>query len=89
MEGSNKCFRCKNFSLFYTKGVKNFNKTKFGWCIERQSVVSTQDGCEKYAYKPCIRRSNLMIKNCLNGLLTEITGIREMLEAERNDNKDM
>ena len=33
------CCNCKHFDCYFTKGVKNFRKTQFGWCNKKFKVV--------------------------------------------------
>ncbi|MBD5132583.1 MAG: hypothetical protein HDT28_08380 [Clostridiales bacterium] len=85
----NPCYRCKNLERFYTRGVKQFNKTKVGWCCKKVAVVNIHDSCEKYEpRKPC-KRISRAIKFCLNDLLTDISAIREIIEDERRENEEV
>lgn len=86
MESKGKqCYRCKNLDRYYTKGIKEFNPTKFGWCCKKRENVNIHDGCEQYVLKPKRNRNRLLIRYCLNNLLTEITEIRKVIEAESDD----
>ena len=89
LDEQNPCYRCKNLDRFYTRGVKQFNKTKVGWCCKKEEIVNVHDSCDKYELrKPC-KRISKSIKFCLNDLLTDISGIREIIEDERRENEEV
>ena len=78
-----RCSQCKYFDRYYTKGVKQFNKTNFGWCTRKHECVSIHDCCERY--KEGVRDrdiTNSRLKVSLNDLLTEISAIRMVIEEE-------
>ena len=82
---SKKCYRCKNLDRYYTKEVKRFCKTKFGWCSEKQDTVQIQGCCDKFIFNPKSKKSNRMICHYLNDLLTEISEIRKVIEEENGE----
>ncbi len=86
---SNKCFKCQKYNAFYTKGIKEFNKTKCGWCSGKREIVNCQDSCEKYEQRCKSYMYSPGAKRCLNSLLTEISEVRKILEAENEENKEM
>lgn len=79
---SGKCVRCKNLDLYYTKGVKKFSRTKFGWCIVKCATVKTDGGCENYCPIRRKYKTNPMIKYSINEILTELSEMRMLLEDE-------
>lgn len=82
MENKNgKCSRCKYFNRYYTKGTKQFNKTKFGWC-QKSGVKEASASCPEFSIKQKGDNGLLFLKICLNDLLTEISEIRKILEVE-------
>ena len=86
---NNKCSKCKHFDRYYIKGVKQFNKTVFVWCTRKHESVSIHDCCERY--KAGVRGRGIIgsrVKVCLNDLLTEISAIRYVIEAEANSGQD-
>ena len=81
---SEQCYKCKHFMRYYTKGAKQFNKTKYGWCCTQHEIVHIQKNCERYALKPRMMRSKRLLRYYLNGLLTEISVIRMIVEEEEH-----
>ncbi len=75
----NDCFRCKYFDSYYIKGEKKFNKTKNGWCCDKQGHVNMHDTCSKFEKKRIRHRDDYIIKYCLNELLRELTQIHEII----------
>ncbi|MDE6398748.1 MAG: hypothetical protein K2L51_05450 [Clostridiales bacterium] len=89
MENSGKhCYRCKYFDRYYTKEVVNFRQTKYGWCNYKHSEVQSKESCEQFANRVYARKSNLLLKCTLNSLLTEITAVRNVLEADRDERSE-
>ena len=85
METENKvnyCYACKNFERYYVKGIKQFNKTKVGWCCHKGEVVNAVDGCGEFAIKTTWKSYRKAVKNCLNDMLTEISEMRKIVEEE-------
>lgn len=88
-DGSKKCFKCVYFNRYYTMGVRKFYDTEFGWCGEKKSTVVNTDGCKEFILKrkrPLFKDS-VQIK--LNGLLTEISAIRKIIEEDMYDDKEV
>ena len=86
-EKSKSCSRCKYLDRYYTKGVDRFNRTDFGRCRKRrESVVVRECRCDNYEADRYIgvigRRA---VKKCLNDLITQMTEIRKVIEAEIDD----
>lgn len=81
-----KCSRCRYLDRYYTKGVTRFNKTDFGWCIcKHKSVNIREDRCDKYEARKNARVPSRRIQVCLNDLLTEISEVRKIIEAENDE----
>ena len=76
------CYRCQYFSRYFTKDMKQFNSTDCGWCRKKVDIVSAYTRCEKYTTKPNRKKSYSALKVCLNDLLTELSVIRQFIEAE-------
>ena len=85
---TDKCYKCRFFCRYYTRGVKQFNRTKFGWGYKRSEVKDAGDCCEIYIYEPLKRGSKKLVKVCLNDLLTEISEVRKVIEAERDERRE-
>lgn len=51
MQTNKECFRCRYFDRYYTKGVKRYNRTKFGRCSVRAEIVGNHDTCQAYVIK--------------------------------------
>lgn len=84
-EESKQCYRCRYFDKYYTKEVKRFRPTKWGWCCQKCDSVNMHYGCEKFLFKPFSKRSNRLLQYSLNTLLTELSEIRKVLEVERDE----
>ena len=80
------CYRCENFSKYYTNDGVRFQKTTFGYCRVNKKIVTIHDSCEKYAYA---HRSSFIFDSLLNArlnnLLTEISVLRELIEEDARD----
>ncbi len=44
----NICAVCKNLVRYYTKELKQFDKSEFGWCCEKRQVVCVKGTCEHF-----------------------------------------
>ena len=83
------CYRCKFFDRYYTKEAKQYRRTKFGWCRKQVKSVNVHETCEYFIFKPPRKRCNEILSNALNDLLTQISEIRSVLEAEEDERKDL
>lgn len=89
MENQEKpCYNCQYLDRFYTKEVKRFQKTNFGFCTRSRTIVESHGTCEKYCRRPGYRYCNLTVKRTLEVLLTEISAIRQVIEEENNENEE-
>lgn len=83
------CYMCRDFSRYYTKGAKRFDKTEFGWCCERRESVNIHYCCDKWKGRLNRRKINGLTKLYLNDILTEISTIRMIIEEENcNDDEN-
>lgn len=88
MENKGKqCYCCKYLDRFYTRGIKRFNKANCGWCSKQKSVMYIHDDCDCFTHASVRRKNRYLIRHALNELLTELSDIRTVLEAERDDNE--
>ena len=85
----NQCYNCKNLIRYYTKGIKQFNKSDLGWCVEKQEHVNVKNQCINFIATPKHKIRKRSINRYLNDLLTEITEIRKVIEAEYISNEEM
>lgn len=85
----NECYRCKFLDRYYTKEIKEFQKTKLGWCCKKQETVTIHNSCEYFFAKQKQKRSMGLLRFCLNDLLTEISEIRKIIEAENSEDKEL
>lgn len=83
------CFRCGNFRCYYTKGQYRFNKTQQGYCIGKGEIVNKHGTCEKWCcnYKKFYSSKKTPIK-VLAELLLEIAAIRQVLQAEQEQDEE-
>lgn len=85
MENKGKCYWCKYFTRYYTKGNKQFNRLKIGWCSNKQEQISSQEGCEHYRYHAPAKPSHRSAFRTLNDLLTELSEIRMVIEDNNRE----
>ena len=71
-------------SVIY-EGDAAFQPTKCGFCCKVQTVVSSHGDCEHYEAKLYRYKKDVFLKGCLSDLLTEISELRSMLEAEHHE----
>lgn len=86
-EESKKCFNCRYFKRYYTKELQEFRKTNYGLCYKNGGTVEYCDGCKDFTYKTRTIRDERAVKECLNGLLTELSALRQIIEEENDDPK--
>lgn len=86
---SKKCYACRYFDRYYVKEVKRFKKIKFGWCCNCGKAVSSCDGCDKFVFRKPKKIDEGMLKFYLSDLLTEISELRQAVEAEINGNEEL
>lgn len=90
MQEKGKCYQCKNFDRFYTKGVKRFNKTTLGWCCKKGCEVGSGNSCgDAYAHRAPTTKIKSLTKYYLSDLLTQISAIRELIEEETDGNEEV
>jgi len=88
MENKNeRCSTCKHYSRYYTRGVKRFSQTTYGYCSVRKENADIHESCEDYRKRACEKISSMHIKRCLNDLLTEISEIRHVIEDVYDERK--
>ena len=87
--GSKKCFGCVYFNRYYTRGLRKFHDTKFGWCGEKKGTVVNTDSCKEFILKRRRQRYKESVRITLNNLLTEITAIRKIIEEDMSDDKEV
>lgn len=86
---SDKCYNCKYFDRYYTKGIKKFDRTEFGWCCKKIQTIKSDEACGSFIFKSKNKRSRILLELCLNDLLTQITEIRNVLEEDADDGKEL
>ena len=87
----NKCSKCKHFEVYYVKLYTRFEKINYGFC-RRSGICETvkcSEVCDKFVVKKQGRTSKKLIKNCLTDLLNEISELRKVVEAERNESEEL
>ena len=86
---SQKCFACRNWERYYTKGIKPFEQTKCGWCSQQKDVISSQSGCDHFVRRKYNRRARESLRYYLNRLLAELSSIRVVIEQEIADEEEI
>ena len=79
------CYSCKNFERYYTKGVKKFNPEPYGWCCVKLENIHAQENCEQFVLKGRTRKSRTFIRIYLSDILTEISELRKLVEADERE----
>lgn len=80
------CLWCKHLDRYYTRETRHFRKTKLGWCRAEQRDVEVHGQCGQFVRKRAVRgHSKFLLENALEGLLTEISELREILETEEGE----
>lgn len=82
---SNYCYRCRYLDRYYVKGIKRFNKTKIGRCIKSGDTVNVRETCGLFEESPKRSSGKLLIRYCLNDLLTQLSEIRKIIEEEKDE----
>lgn len=78
------CRDCKYFSRYYTKEEKRFERTKCGWCCKAGKTVNSGEGCEKFERRGK-RKEEWLLRQYLSDILTELTELRKIIEAEHEE----
>lgn len=81
-EKGDRCFRCENFDRYYLKGVKHYKAVPFGWCCKKVCTVGSKESCEFFRAKASREILPWQLRLCLNDVLTELSEIRKILEAD-------
>lgn len=73
MEKKGKCYRCREYRVYYTKGYCNFIRQNVGYCTLQRLPVDANDGCADW-------------KNKINsrGVLRVADGLRTLRETEES-----
>ena len=82
----NKCYRCREFDRYYTRGTTRFDKTEIGRCCATGKDVNAQDCCERFTARKYVVKTRYAVKVCLNKILTDITAVRNIIEEEAEEN---
>lgn len=85
LDSNKQCFRCKKFDRYYVRGVRQFNRTDFGRCCEKQDSVNMHDCCDQFVAKTVRKMPKKMLSYCLSDLLTDISEIRKVIEDEYSE----
>lgn len=88
-DNKNSCYGCSHFTQYYIKGITHFDKAKCGWCSVLRENIGIHDGCGEYKHRPLKKRNINMLRYSLNGLLTEISEIRKVLEHEEDRSENL
>lgn len=76
---------CNYFDRYYTKGVKGFNSTPYGWCCRLGQEVRSGGGCENFVSKRRTAMREKLIRRCLNDILTELIELRKVVESDERE----
>ena len=89
MEKSNyECYNCRRFQRYFIKKKAQFVRTKFGYCIERGENVSVHGKCDCFKFKEMGFSYDNSIRCKLDGLLTESSTLRTILEEEAREHEE-
>lgn len=82
-----KCYNCNHLCRYYTKGEKQFDKTKYGWCEKNRTNEDIHNSCENFQLKKRVKRVSGLVKYYLHDLLVQVTQIRQIIEEQCDDEK--
>ena len=51
LNASDRCFRCRFLSRFFTQEARSLQKTRYGWCRQHAKVAFIQNTCELFQPK--------------------------------------
>lgn len=81
------CYRCGYLDRFYVKDLKQYNKVKYGWCVNKRNVVGIHDCCDNYKGQYKTKKSNFYLLSALSDILTDLSEIRNILQDDRDNDK--
>ncbi len=88
------CIFCGNYNVYYTKGYKQFNREKSGYCSKHEKIVENRETCGHWRNNLTRRRlcKTVSLKQLfdLASNVAEITQIlREEHECDKAGQTDM
>lgn len=90
MSYQEKCFNCRHFTRYYTKGKQHFTKTEFGFCNKIKAISEKNNYCERFTKKqPSKPIYESTISHSLHEICLRLIEMKQIYEAELNstDNK--
>ena len=84
----NCCQRCKWYDAFYIENEKGFERAKIGVCSHSDKIVVQCDCCECFIANGKLKRNIMILQECLNDLLTELSKSHEISDKENVETDD-
>ena len=85
-----KCIYCGNYSGYYTKGLRHFERTKQGICQQHNKIVDNDNVCENW--KTNSRRfwfRKRAVTMALYEILMDISAIRQIYVEEQEEKENL
>ncbi len=80
------CYRCRHFDRYYVVNDGRYVKTRYDICLKSKSNVEIHDGCDGFDYYIARKKHDrLLLCDCLNVLLAQISAVRQTLDNELDD----
>lgn len=81
-----KCYNCRFYKPYYTKGYFKFDKQEIGFCCANQKITEYNETCEKISNKYHVRidRKQAALK-ALTENLNLLAEIKQILEEDDAD----
>ena len=83
-----KCYMCRFFNRYFIREETEFRRTEFGFCIKKQETARVGDTCDSYIRKAKPFCYGPAIDLRLDGILTELTVLRNFMEEECREKEE-
>jgi hypothetical protein len=82
------CWSCSQYIAYYTKGVKQFKKEKYGECRQHKRRTTNHDTCDMWCMDNFRRKRRKAVSLIvLDELATDVSEIAQILREEAEDSK--
>lgn len=79
------CYNCRYFHRYFVIKKAEYERTKFGFCRKKRENVGIHGKCEQFKFKQILYDFDIPIQRKLDGLLTEISALRTIVEEEARE----
>ncbi len=84
-----KCLYCGNFETYYTKGMRRFERTRYGICMQHNKIVFNDGYCDLWKTshrRLCFRKR--AASRALYEILMDILAIRQIMQENQEEEKN-